>query len=93
MEKTWTCTRCTFQNSPLNIRCVMCETRKATNPETGEWKCLKCTFSFNPPWIKVCDTCGTPREDLAACKQFFSTLIRSPNTITQFSSKLQSIVL
>lgn len=66
MEKTWTCTRCTFQNSPLNIRCVMCETRKATNPETGEWKCLKCTFSFNPPWIKVCDTCGTPREDLAA---------------------------
>ncbi|XP_036364432.1 calpain-15 isoform X2 [Octopus sinensis] len=69
MDEKWVCYRCTYKNSPLNLRCMMCETLRETNPNTGKWKCLACSFSGNSLWCQSCDNCGNFQDDLLASRK------------------------
>ena len=60
-DKTWSCSRCTFLNSPEHGICVMCASSRGVNlvdqTEVGSRVCGNCTF-HNKAGAKVCDQCG-----------------------------------
>ncbi|GAB1601812.1 calpain-15-like, partial [Argonauta hians] len=69
MDEKWVCYRCTYKNSPLNLRCMMCETLRETNPDTGKWKCLSCSFATNSLLCQACEICGRFQDDLLASRK------------------------
>ena len=60
-NKTWSCSRCTFLNSPEHGICAMCASSRGVNlvdqTEPGSRVCRNCTF-HNKADAKVCMQCG-----------------------------------